>query len=95
MDISSKACPRQLSCLNKLIRSKLRPWRWGQHMHQPQILLSPWGGEVAISQENDLITSVNGSVVCKLVASLSTMRGISLDHIPFPGSFQVYFVAQE
>lgn len=44
-------------------------------------LLPPWGGEMAISQENDLITSVNGSVVNKLIASLSTMRGISLYHI--------------
>lgn len=58
-------------------------------------LLSPWGGEVVISQENDLITSVNGGVVNKLIASLSTMRGISLHHIPVPGSFQVYFVARE
>lgn len=26
-------------------------------------LLSPWGGEVAISQENDVITFVNSSIV--------------------------------
>lgn len=59
----------------------------------PTDLLSPWGGEVVISQENDLITSVNDSVVNKLIASLSAVRCINLDHIPFLGSFQVDFVA--
>lgn len=58
-------------------------------------MLSPQGGEVAISQENYLITSVNGSIVNKLLASLSSMRGISKDHISFPGNFQVYFVVQK
>ena len=59
----------------------------------PTDLLSPRGGEVAISQENDLITSVNDSVVNKRVASLSAVRGINLNRIPFLGSFQIYFVA--
>lgn len=57
--------------------------------------LSPWGGEAAISQENDLITSVNDSVVNKLIASLNTVRGNNLDHIRFLRCFQVCFVAQE
>lgn len=63
-------------------------------MHQPDSL-SPWGGEAAINQENDLIMSVNDSIVNKLNAPLSIMRGNSLYHSPSLGSFQVYFVAQE
>lgn len=61
-------------------------------MHQPELGFLLWGGEAAISQENDLITSVNGSVVNKLVASLSTTRGTDLDRITSPQSFQVYSV---
>lgn len=59
----------------------------------PTDVLSPWGREVAISQENDLITSVNDSIVNKRVASLSAVRGINFDCFHFLGSFQVYFVA--
>lgn len=79
-------CFKQLPCSHKLIRSKLCPCRWEQHMHKPDSI-SLWGGEVSINQENDLIMSVNDSIVNKLIAPLSTVRGISLYHIPHSWEF--------
>lgn len=85
-------CPGQLFCLNKLITSQVTSLVMGTAHASTTDLLSPWGGEAAVSLENDLISSVNGSVVNKLAASLSTMRGVNLHHNSFPASFQVCFV---
>lgn len=57
----------------------------------PTDSFSPRGGEVAISQENDLITFVKYSGVDRLIASLSTVNGIRLDRVPLQESFRVYF----
>lgn len=58
-------------------------------------LSTPWGGEGPISQEKDLISSVNDNAVNKLIASLSAVRGISLSQTLFCESFEVCFLGQK
>lgn len=60
--------------VKKLSRAELRPSGWGEHLHKPS---PPGGGEVAISQENDLITFVNSSAASRQAwggALTSTLR---------------------